>query len=100
MPSPGRGVCNAGHPGARRSGQHAVLVLLRVLADIPDATGAVLRLERELGLLQLPVVDVPLEDDERADAVDLLRQVGDGGDDAVLVQLAVVADEQCRAGRC
>ena len=37
------------------------------------------------------VVEVSFEDDQRADPVDRLRQIGDGGHDAVLVQRAVVA---------
>ena len=91
---------DARKPGTRRARQLAVLVFLGILTDVPDSPNAILGLEGQLGFLQLPVVDVSLEDDERADPVDRLRQVGDGGHDAVLVQRAVVCLAPNPAARC
>ena len=74
---------HAGDPRVRRPVDPAAVVLLRVLAEVPDVAVVVLGLERELALEQPAGVDVALPDHDRAHAVDDLREVRDRRDDPV-----------------
>ncbi len=61
----------------------ALLVLLRILAQLPDVPVVVLCEERELGLDELAGVEVAVPEDHGAHARDLLREVGHREDDPV-----------------
>jgi hypothetical protein len=74
----GRRLIETGYPGVGSSTELAVFILFGILAKIPEIPGVVLRVKGELRLLQLPFVDVLLEYDHNAYAVDHLGQVGDG----------------------
>ena len=54
-----------------------------MLAELPHIARVVLREERDLGLDQLARAEIPVPDDDRAHAVDHLRQVRDRGDEAM-----------------
>ena len=73
-------------PG-RRLDDLAVLIGLRVLAELPDIAGVVLREEGDLGLDELARAEVPVPHHDRAHPVDRLRQVGDRRDEAMADRL-------------
>jgi hypothetical protein len=86
------GAVRAPDPGARCSGERPVLVLLRVLAEVPHVALVVLGEEGELLLLQLAFEEVPVPGHHGLDPVDHLGQVGDGESDAVRLALPVLHD--------
>ena len=95
--TPGLGALQAGEPGALGRLELPVLVLLGVLAQEPDVAVVVLRLEGELGLLQLALVDVAVPEDDGGHAVDDLGEVGHGehhamGEDALAAVGASLKD--------
>ena len=60
----------------RRLDDPLVVVLLRVLAEVPDRSEVVLGVEGQLDLLRRPFRDVPVPRHHRPDAVDRLGHIG------------------------
>ena len=83
------GAVHAGLPGALGGHELAVLELLRVLAEVPDVPGRVLRVPVERVLDHPALLGHDVVDDERIDPGDRLLAVGDGDDDTLDVSLAV-----------
>ena len=69
--------------------QDALLVILGVLAEIPDVAVIVLREERQLRLLQVALVDVAVPDHHAGNAADVLAEIRDREDHVVGQRRAV-----------
>ena len=86
------GTARAPDPGTRSPGELAVLILLRVLTEVPQVAAVVLGEQGEFLLLQLPPQEVTVPRDHGRHAADDLGQVSDGEHDAVRLGLAAFHD--------